>query len=145
LAQGDVSGAAQMLGHWWRVAGKVIGGAKRGSDLGYPTANLRLARGTALAHGIYAVRMYVDGVAHPGAAYLGTRPTFDNGEELLEVFLFDFDADLYGREVEVEFIDFVRADARFASADALKAQMAADCSRAQDMLARSPPVPPNRN
>ncbi len=73
-----------------------------------------LPTGTALAHGIYAVRAYCDGQRLDGAAYLGTRPTFDDGEAVLEVFLFDFDGDLYGRQIEVEFIGFVRADAKFA-------------------------------
>ena len=138
LAQGDVRGRGQMLGHWWRVAGTVVGGAKRGTGLGYPTANLTLPRGTALAHGIYAVRVYVDGRRLDGAAYLGTRPTFDDGEAVLEVFLFDFDGDLYGRQIEVEFIDFVRADAKFAIAAALQEQMAKDCDRAREMLAAAP-------
>jgi riboflavin kinase / FMN adenylyltransferase len=138
LAQGDVEGAASMLGHWWRVAGTVVGGAKRGTGLGYPTANLMLPAGTALAHGIYAVRAYCDGRRLDGAAYLGTRPTFDDGEAVLEVFLFDFDGDLYGKEIEVEFIGFVRADAKFASASALQEQIARDCARAREILAAAP-------
>jgi riboflavin kinase / FMN adenylyltransferase len=141
LAQGDVEGAASMLGHWWRVAGTVVGGAKRGTGLGYPTANLVLPPGTALAHGIYAVRVYFDGRRLDGAAYLGTRPTFDDGEAVLEVFLFDFDGDLYGRPIEVEFIGFVRADAKFASAAALQEQMARDCERARQILAAAPVQP----
>jgi riboflavin kinase/FMN adenylyltransferase len=141
LAQGDVAGAAQMLGHWWRLSGRVIGGFKRGAGLGFPTANLALAPGTALAHGIYAVRVHVDGNVYPAAAYLGTRPTFDDGAPMLEVFLFGFDGDLYGREIAVEFIDFVRADAKFASIETLKAQIAADCARAQAILDAAGPLP----
>jgi riboflavin kinase/FMN adenylyltransferase len=135
LAQGDVKGAAHMLGHWWRVAGTVVGGAKRGTGLGYPTANIVLPRGTALGHGIYAVRVYLRDKVLSGAAYLGTRPTFDNGPPVLEVFLFDFDGALYGREIEVELIDFVRGDCKFESVDALRAQMDKDCRRARDVLA----------
>ena len=141
LAQGDVAGAAQMLGWWWRVAGMVIGGAKRGTGLGYPTANIALAPGTALAHGIYAVRVHADGGLHTGAAYLGTRPTFDDGAPVLEVFLFDFDGDLYGREIEVEFIGFIRPDRRFDDAAALQAQMDRDCDRARSILADAPAQP----
>jgi riboflavin kinase / FMN adenylyltransferase len=141
LAQGDVEGAAAMLGHWWRVTGTVVGGAKRGTGLGYPTANLMLPEGTALAHGIYAVRAYCEGQRLDGAAYLGTRPTFDDGEAVLEVFLFDFDGDLYGRAIEVEFIGFVRADAKFASAESLQGQIAKDCGRAQEILAAAPTAP----
>lgn len=135
LAQGDVRGAAEMLGHWWRVNGTVIGGAKRGTGLGFPTANIVLAAATALAHGIYAVRVVLDGESHEGAAYLGTRPTFDDGAPMLEVFLLDFDGDLYGREIAVEFIDFIRGDMRFDGEAALKAQMQADCDRARQVLA----------
>jgi riboflavin kinase / FMN adenylyltransferase len=137
LAQGDVRGAAEMLGHWWRISGTVVGGAKRGAGIGFPTANVALPPGTALAHGIYAVRVHLDGQVYPAAAYLGTRPTFDNGAPLLEVFLLDFEGDLYGREIEVEFIDFIRGDRHFASVDELKAQMAADCDRATAILGRA--------
>ncbi|HWB44789.1 MAG TPA: bifunctional riboflavin kinase/FAD synthetase [Hyphomicrobiaceae bacterium] len=141
LALGDVAGAAEMLGHWWRVAGTVVSGARRGAGLGYPTANIVLDPGTALAHGIYAVRVYIGSEAYQGTAYLGTRPTFDEGAPVLEVFLFDFDGDLYGRILEVEFIDFIRADRRFPDAEALKAQMDQDCAQARQILARAPASP----
>jgi riboflavin kinase/FMN adenylyltransferase len=134
LGAGDVRGAALALGHWWRIEGVVTGGAKRGTGLGFPTANLVLPAGTALAHGIYAVRVYIAGERHSGAAYLGSRPTFDDGVPWLEVFLLDFDADIYGREIEVEFLDFIRADQRFTDIEALKAQMAADCARARAVI-----------
>lgn len=138
LAEGDVAGAADMLGHRWRVSGVVESGAGRGTGLGFPTANLRLDRDQALHHGIYAVRVRVNGAHYDGAAYLGTRPTFDAGAPLLEVFLFDFDGDLYGKEIEVEFVDFVRADAKFRSGTDLAAQMQADCAKAKAILARIP-------
>jgi riboflavin kinase/FMN adenylyltransferase len=141
LAQGDVRGAAEMLGHWWRVTGEVVGGARRGSGLGFPTANIVLPPSTALAHGIYAVRVTVDGATDDAAAYLGSRPTFDNGAPVLEVFLFDFDGDLYGREIAVDFIEHIRGDRRFDSAEALVAQMQADCERARVILARAPARP----
>lgn len=135
LAQGDVKGAAQELGRNWRVAGKIIGGAKRGSGMGFPTANVPMPKGTSLAHGIYAVRAHADGAVHDGAAYLGTRPTFDDGMPVLEVFVFDFDGDLYGHEMEVEFVDFIRADRKFDTPDALITQMQADCDKARTILA----------
>jgi len=134
LAQGDVKGAARMLGRHWRAAGTVVGGAKRGTGLGFPTANVPLPRGTALGHGIYAVRIFADGERYDGAAYLGTRPTYDDGMPVLEVFLFDFDGDLYGRQIEVEFIDFIRADRKFETSEALVAQMQGDCARARAIL-----------
>jgi riboflavin kinase/FMN adenylyltransferase len=143
LAQGDVKGAAAMLGRWWRAGGKVIGGAERGAGLGFPTANVPLQRGTALGHGIYAVRVFVAGKRYDGAAYLGTRPTYDNGMPVLEVFLFGFEGDLYGRDIEVEFIDFVREDRKFASSEELIAQMQADCAKAAEILASAPATPGN--
>ena len=141
LAQGDVKGAARTLGRWWRAGGTVVGGAKRGTDLGFPTANVPLPRGTGLGHGIYAVRVLSGAERYAGAAYLGTRPTYDDGMPVLEVFLFDFDGDLYGRRIEVEFIDFIRADRKFDSSEALIAQMQADCARAKEMLAIAPDTP----
>ena len=127
-------GAADMLGHWWRVAGKVIGGAKRGTGMGYPTANIALAKATTLGHGIYAVRVHVHGDVHAGAAYLGTRPTFDNGRPLLETFLIDFDGDLYDREIEIEFIAFLRGDRKFEGPEALTAQMNKDVAATRRIL-----------
>ena len=141
LAQGDVKGAAHMLGRWWRAGAKVVGGAKRGEGLGFPTANIPLPQGTSLGHGIYAVHATVEGKRYDGAAYLGTRPTYDDGMPVLEVFLFDFDGDLYGREVAVEFIDFVRGDRKFESSETLIAQMRTDCEAARAMLAAAPPMP----
>lgn len=135
LAQGDVKGATQALGAPWRVTGKIVGGAKRGTGMGFPTANIPMPKGTALAHGIYAVRAHVDGEVHNAAAYLGTRPTFDDGMPVLEVYLIDFKGDLYGHEMEVEFVDFIREDRKFHSAEELVAQMEIDVQRIRDVLA----------
>jgi riboflavin kinase/FMN adenylyltransferase len=134
LSTGDVRGAALMLGHWWRVKGTVTGGARIGSGLGFPTANIALPAGTAVGHGIYAVRVAVDGRLLGGAAYFGTRPSIDDGAPVLEVFLFDFAGDLYGRDIEVAFIGFVRPDQRFRDMEALKAQIARDCQAVHDIL-----------
>lgn len=136
LAQGDVEGANLALGHRWRVTGTVIGGAKRGTGLGFPTANVAMPAGTNLAHGIYAVWVEVGDERYAGAAYFGTRPQFDNGAPILETFLIDFDGDLYGREISVIFVDFVRRDGVFTDLDALKAQMQTDCERAAAILKR---------
>jgi riboflavin kinase / FMN adenylyltransferase len=141
LAEGDFKGAAHALGRYWRVTGEVVGGAKRGTGMGYPTANVPMPKGTALAHGIYAVRVLIDEDAHDGAAYLGTRPTFDDGKPVLETFLFDFDGDLYGRTIAVEFIDFLRGDRKFDSADELVAQMDKDVAKARAVLATSARTP----
>jgi riboflavin kinase / FMN adenylyltransferase len=141
LAQGDVEGAARILGRWWRVRGPVVGGAKRGTGLGFPTANVPLPRGTGLGHGIYAVRTYIEGDSYDSAAYLGTRPTYDDGMPVLEVFLFGFDGDLYGKEIVVEFIGFVRPDRKFDASEALIAQMQRDCARAESLLHGAPKSP----
>ena len=122
--------ARTLLAH----GGKVVGGAKRGTGLGFPTANIPLPKGTALAHGIYAVFVHVHGERHEGAAYLGTRPTFDDGTPVLETFLFDFNGDLYGREIEIEFMDFIRGDRRFETIERSVAQMDKDCARARAIL-----------
>jgi riboflavin kinase/FMN adenylyltransferase len=135
LAEGDVAAAADMLGHFWQVQGKVENGAGRGAGLGFPTANIRLQREIALGHGIYAVRVTVNGQRHKAAAYLGTRPTFDAGEPLLESFLLDFDGDIYGQKIAIEFVDFLRADAKFKSPDDLAAQIQTDCAKAREILA----------
>jgi riboflavin kinase/FMN adenylyltransferase len=142
LAQGDVSAAAEMLGSWWRISGVIEGGAGRGTVMGFPTANIRLEEGVTLMHGIYAVHAYLDGQKLRGAAYLGTRPTFDAGLPLLEIFLFDFEGDLYGKTLEVEFIDFIRNDLKFRSMEALAVQIADDCAKAKDILNRVADGPP---
>jgi riboflavin kinase/FMN adenylyltransferase len=141
IAQGDVAGAASMMGHWWSVTGEVVGGAKRGTGMGFPTANVLLPRTTPLAYGIYAVFVDTPEGRFQGAAYLGTRPTFDNGPPVLEVFLFDFDGDLYGRRIEVSFVAFIRPDRRFDGMEALMVQMDEDCKKAQQILAVAPRRP----
>jgi riboflavin kinase/FMN adenylyltransferase len=138
IAQGDVAGAASMMGHWWSVTGEVVGGAKRGTGMGFPTANVLLPRTTPLAYGIYAVFVDTPDGRFQGAAYLGTRPTFDNGPPVLEVFLFDFDGDLYGRRIEVSFVAFIRPDRRFDGMEALMVQMDEDCKKAQRILSAAP-------
>jgi riboflavin kinase / FMN adenylyltransferase len=143
LAEGDVAAAAEMLGSWWRIAGVVEGGAGRGTVMGYPTANIRLDEGVTLKHGIYAVNAYMEGLKLQGAGYLGTRPTFDAGLPVLEIFLFDFDGDLYGKTMEVEFIAFIREDIKFRSMEALSVQIADDCAKAKAILDALPGAPPH--
>jgi riboflavin kinase/FMN adenylyltransferase len=138
LTQGKVIEAGELLGMPWFVSGEVIAGAKRGRDLGYPTANIRLDPSCALKHGIYAVRANAGGRLVDGVASFGRRPTFDNGAPLLEVFLFDFSGDLYGQTIDVAFIAWIRAEAKFDSIDALKRQMDADSAQAREALARTP-------
>jgi riboflavin kinase/FMN adenylyltransferase len=188
LAQGKVVEATELLGAPWFASGEVIHGAKRGRDLGFPTANIKLDPSCGLKHGIYAVRVAVpDSVrsrasGNPGAAgaslagsplsasalratadferaeareaseggsrgraeklydgvaNFGTRPMFEDGAPLLEVFLFDFDGDLYGQALDVAFIGWIRHEQKFESVEALKRQIAADAAQARDVLQRA--------
>jgi riboflavin kinase/FMN adenylyltransferase len=142
LAEGQIDDATLMLGGPWFVTGEVIHGEKRGRDLGYPTANIRLDKNCGLKHGIYAVRVGLnqgkDQVRFDGVASFGRRPTFDNGAALLEVFLFDFKGDLYGNRLDVAFIGFIRDELKFATIDALVRQMDDDSARARAVLAAAP-------
>jgi riboflavin kinase/FMN adenylyltransferase len=138
LAEGQIEDATAMLGGPWFVAGEVIHGEKRGRDLGYPTANLRLDRNCGLRHGIYAVRVGLGPQRFEGVASFGRRPTFDNGAPLLEIFLFDFTGDLYGKSLDVAFIGFIREELKFDSVDALVRQMDDDSARARAALAAAP-------
>jgi riboflavin kinase / FMN adenylyltransferase len=137
LAAGRVVEAAELLGAPWFVSGEVIHGDKRGRELGFPTANLKLSPSCGLKHGIYAVRIDVSGRRHDGVASFGRRPMFDDGAPLLEVFLFDFDGDLYGKPVDVAFIGWIRHEQKFESVDLLKRHMAADVAQARDALKRA--------
>jgi riboflavin kinase / FMN adenylyltransferase len=134
LRLGEVRAAAEQLGYWWRARGRVGKGAGRGKGLGFPTLNFKLQPGQDVGHGIYAMRVHHAGQRHHAAGYVGPRPTFGADEPVLEAYLLDFSGDLYDHVVEVEFIDFVRPDHTFGSAEALAAQMGEDCERAREIL-----------
>jgi riboflavin kinase/FMN adenylyltransferase len=141
LAEGEISAATMMLGGPWFVTGEVIHGEKRGRELGYPTANLRLPSSCGLKHGIYAVRVGRGEARFDGVASFGRRPTFDNGSPLLEVFLFDFKGGLYGAVLDVAFIGFIREELKFDGAAALVRQMDDDAAKARAALAEDPAFP----
>jgi riboflavin kinase/FMN adenylyltransferase len=138
LAEGQIEDATAMLGGPWFVTGEVIHGEKRGRELGYPTANIRLDHNCGLKHGIYAVRAGRGEERFDGVASFGRRPTFDNGAPLLEIFLFDFNGDLYGQALDIAFIGFIREESKFDSVDALIKQMDDDSARARAQLAAAP-------
>jgi riboflavin kinase/FMN adenylyltransferase len=142
LAAGRLDDAAEFLGYPWFVSGTVIHGDQRGRELGFPTANLRLDPACALRHGIYAVRAAVAGRRYDGVASFGRRPMFDSGAVLLEIFLFDFAGDLYGANIDVAFIGWLREEAVFASAKDLVRQMEEDSRLARQALARAGDVFP---
>lgn len=138
LAEGQIEEATRMLDGPWFVTGEVIHGEKRGRDLGYPTANIRLDPSCGLKHGIYAVRAGRGAERFDGVASFGRRPTFDNGAPLLEVFLFDFEGDLYGTVLDIAFIGFIREELKFDSVEALVTRMNDDSALARAMLAAAP-------
>jgi riboflavin kinase/FMN adenylyltransferase len=138
LAEGRVVEAAELLGYPWFVTSRVVRGDQRGRDLGFPTANLALDPACGLKQGIYAVRVKVSDKVRDGVASFGTRPTFDNGAPLLEVHLFGFAGDLYGAEIDVAFIGWIRAELKFDTADALVRRMDEDARLARLALARAP-------
>ena len=137
LADGHVAEANELLGFPWFVTAQVVHGDKRGRELGYPTANLRLGPDCGLKHGIYAVRVGVGGARYDGVASFGRRPMFDSGAVLLEVFLFDFSGDLYGAALDVAFIGWIRPELNFDSVEALIRRMDQDSSQARHLLARA--------
>jgi riboflavin kinase/FMN adenylyltransferase len=165
LAAGRVVEAAELLGAPWFVSATVIHGDKRGRELGFPTANMRLDPACGLKHGVYAVRAAIANSVHSrgsgnpensgasiswsplsrgravqiydGVASFGRRPMFDDGAPLREVYLFDFDGDLYGREIDVALIGWIRPEQKFESVAALQRAMAADVSQARRALRRA--------
>jgi riboflavin kinase/FMN adenylyltransferase len=136
LAAGDLPGVRRLLGRDFSISGRVIDGRKLGRTLGYPTANMRLHRRVTPLHGVFAVRVRGVGErARPGVASLGTRPTVGGGELLLETHLFDFDGDLYGRHLEVEFVARLRDELKFPDIDSMLARMHVDAAEARQLLA----------
>jgi len=136
LVAGDIGTATHMLTRDYAIAGVVQRGDARGRELGYPTANLDLADYQRPKYGIYAVRVILDdGTEHPGVASLGVRPTFDPPQELLEAHLFDVDADLYGRTIEVALHAYIREEKKFGDVADLVAHMRDDEAKARRLLA----------
>jgi riboflavin kinase / FMN adenylyltransferase len=137
LAAGDLATAEHLLGRRFVLCGRVIAGAKLGRQLGFATANMRLHRARLPLGGIFAVVVHGagDGRVHDGVASLGTRPTVNGIEPLLEAHLFDYAGDLYGRRLSVEFVGKLRDEERFPSLEALTEQMHRDAARAREILA----------
>ena len=128
---GDVTAGTRLLGRNFSLTGKVVLGDRRGRGLGFPTANLEVAPDVIIpGDGIYATWAIIDGVRHPSATSIGVRPTFGPGERLVEAYLMDFDADLYGKHLCVEFVRKLRDQEQFSTVDALVDQInrdVADC------------------
>ena len=139
LHGGQIEQANAQLGYRWVIHGEVVEGDRRGRTIGFPTVNIMLDAGMEPCHGIYAVRVRDlsrdAGTIVNGAAYFGWRPTFDTDRVFLEVYLLDFDGDLYGHDLAVEFVTMVRPDRKFADLDSLVAQMKQDCRDITGILA----------
>ncbi|MEZ5564464.1 MAG: bifunctional riboflavin kinase/FAD synthetase [Gammaproteobacteria bacterium] len=138
LAAGDLERAQSLLGRPYRMVGRVSRGRQLGRKLGFPTANMRLDRRVSPVSGIFAVRIHgIDKVPRDAVASVGTRPTVGGVEPLLEVYVFDFNGDLYGRQVAVDFVARLRDEARFDDLDALRGQMERDAAKAREILANT--------
>ncbi|GAA2458380.1 bifunctional riboflavin kinase/FAD synthetase [Streptomyces macrosporus] len=136
VAEGDVAGAAEVLGRPHRVEGVVVRGAQRGRELGYPTANVETLPHTAIpADGVYAGWLVVAGESMPAAISVGTNPQFDGTERTVEAYAIDrVDLDLYGLHVAVDFLAYIRGQEKFATLDELLERMAEDVRVAKDLL-----------
>lgn len=135
LAAGEFARAGQLLGRPYSMRGRVVAGQQLGRTLGFPTANIRLRRRKLPLGGIFAVRVHGIGEAPlGGVASLGTRPTVGGVEPLLETFVFDFSGDLYGRELEIEFVAHLRDELRFESVELMVVQMQVDAREAREWV-----------
>lgn len=136
LRQGDIARANAILGWAWEVRGVVFQGDQRGRELGYPTANIKLNETVHPAYGIYACYVQIEGedLWRKGAANIGIRPMFEVPIAQLEIFIFDFDQDIYGKTIRVRPVERIRSEAKFDSLDALIVQMADDCDKARVIL-----------
>lgn len=136
LGRGDMKTATRLLGRPYRMSGRIVQGDRVGRTLGYPTANVDLRRRQSAVMGIFAVRVHgLEGGPHDAVASVGSRPTFAGTKPILEVHLFDFDADIYGEYIHVDFIAWLREQEKFDMVADLVAQMDVDADNARSALA----------
>lgn len=141
LGEDQLEAAAQMLGRRFSVCGRVAHGAKLGRTIGFPTANVALKRQVIPVSGVYAVDLWLNGQRYPGVANIGDKPTVNGSQSLLEVHLFDFSGDLYGKQVEVELRHKLRNEQKFASFALLKEQIQRDAAAARQWFAQAASKP----
>jgi riboflavin kinase/FMN adenylyltransferase len=137
LMSGEVHQAKNLLGHAFSLSGVVVKGLQLGSKIGFPTANVEVAEEHKLIppDGIYAVYAYYDNVIYGGMLYIGNRPTIDNNlKQTIEVNIFEFDMDIYGKELKIDFIEYLRADQKFDTLEELKLQLKKDETAALNAL-----------
>jgi len=133
IAKGDFAKATEMLGREYTILGTVVHGDNLGKKIGFATANLSAHSEQFPPNGVYAAEAKIDNQVYRGVINLGVRPTVSGGksERVLEIHLFDFDRDLYGRDIEVRFLRFLRSEKKFANLDALVEQIRRDCNEAR--------------
>jgi riboflavin kinase/FMN adenylyltransferase len=137
ITEGRMDEAGALLGHYYTIGGTVVQGQKRGKGLGFPTANVCADNELIPPSGVYATTTSVDGAAFPSVTNIGTRPTFEEGQEIvIESHVLDFDKDLYGVKLKLGFVQRLRDEKKFDGVDALKAQIDADRARARDLFDR---------
>jgi riboflavin kinase / FMN adenylyltransferase len=134
LSAGQVGEASVLLGRHYSIEGEVVHGANRGKSLGFPTANMRAASELIPGIGVYAVRVFVEGCSFRGVTSIGVRPTFDSGPVSIEVYLLDFQGNLYGKQMEIVFIQRLRGEKKFSDAGALVHQIRKDVQDAELVL-----------
>ena len=137
ITEGRMDEAGALLGHYYTIGGTVVQGQHRGKGLGFPTANVCADNELIPPSGVYATTASVDGAAFPSVTNIGTRPTFEAGQEIvIESHVLDFDKDLYGAKLKLGFVQRLRDEKKFDGVDALKAQIDADRARARDLFDR---------
>ena len=137
VSEARVDEASALLGHAYCIDGMVVHGDERGRTIGFPTANLCSDNELIPPHGVYATTVIIDGIVRPSITNIGTRPTVDSsGKTTIETHIFDFDRDLYGLNIRLAFVQRIRDERAFESLDALKTQIAADCTRARVLFDR---------
>ena len=140
VGSGDVEDAARCLGRPYAIWGRVVEGDRRGRTIGFPTANLETSNELIPAFGVYATRARIfagdqpGSTVHPSVTNVGTRPTFEPGRVLTEAHLLDFEGDLYGRRLQLEFVRRIRDEVRFPDVDALVRQITRDAEHARTLL-----------
>ena len=132
----DFEKVKKIIGDYWKILGEVIEGDKRGREIGFPTANIMLNNLIKPDFGVYAVKIDYNNDTYDGIANFGVRPTFDKTKSLpiLEVHLFDFTDNLYGKEIVISFVDFIRKEKKFNGLESLKSQIQLDIHIAKDLL-----------
>lgn len=140
IQEGRVKEASDLMIHPFRMTGTVVHGMSRGRSMGFPTANIQPVKALIPAYGVYAVYADIHGRRYKAVANIGNNPTFGDGNTSIETFIFDFKDDLYGQEITIEFVDFIRGEIKFPDRRYLMEQIERDCARAVEILGGGSPA-----